>query len=62
MPAVTIDELVNALYLDLKESYTSLTRDWLKAEAEKQLAGAKPTGGPGMFLNSYLKKTGLLKE
>jgi len=62
MPAVTVNELVNALYLDLKKTYTSLIRDWLKAEAEKQLAGANPTGGPGMFLNSYLKKTGLLKE
>ena len=62
MAIATVDEVVNALYLDLKETYTDITREWLKAEAEKQLAGASPTGGPGMFLNNYLKKTGLLKE
>ena len=59
--AITIDELVNALYLDLKESYPSLTREWIKAEADKQIAGGIPTGGPGMFLNRYLKEVGLLE-
>ncbi|KKM88986.1 hypothetical protein LCGC14_1253250 [marine sediment metagenome] len=60
MEKITVDELVEALYLDLKESYSSLTREWLKAEAEKQLAGASPTGGPGMFLKNYLEKADLL--
>ena len=61
MAAVTLDEVVNAAYLDLKESYLSLTREWLKAEADKQIAGENPAGGMGMFLNRYLKETGLLK-
>jgi len=58
---ITVDELVNALYLDLKDSY-GLTREYLKEEAEKQLAGGLPTGGPGMFLNRCLKQAGLLEE
>ena len=61
MPAITVRELVNAAYLDLKESYSSLTREWLEVEANKQLAGEQPTGGQGMFLNRYLKKAGLLE-
>ncbi len=61
MGAITVDEVVNALYLDLKESYSGITRESLKTEAERQLAGEKPTGGPGMFLNRYLKETGLLE-
>ena len=59
---VTVDEVVNALYLDLKESYSSITREWLKAEAEKQISGSPPTGGPGMFVQDYLEKLGLLKS
>ena len=58
---VTLGELVDAAYLDLKESYPSLTREWLKAEANKQIAGENPTGGMGMFLNRYLKEAGLLE-
>ena len=53
-------ELVKALYLDLQESYPSFTYAWLLAEADKQLAGSEPTGGPGVFLNDYLIKCGLL--
>lgn len=55
-----IKQLVRALYQDLKESYPSFTYDWLEAEAEKQIAGASPTGGPGMFLNNYLRKAGFI--
>lgn len=54
------EEVVKALYQDLKESYHSLTYEWLLTEADKLLAGAKPTGGPGMFLNNYLIKMGLI--
>lgn len=54
-------DLVKALYLDLKESYSSLTYAWLLAEANKQIAGAQPIGGPSMFLSNYLSKCGLLK-
>lgn len=54
-------ELIKALYQDLRESYPSLTYAWLLEEADKQLAGAKPTGTPGMYLNNYLGRTGLLK-
>lgn len=60
MTKVTVDEVVEALYLDLKESYSDLTKEWLKTEAEKQIVGGIPAGGPGMFLNKYLKETGLL--
>ena len=55
-----IEELIEALYKDLKESYPSLTLDWLRQEAESQLAGNPPRGGPSMFLNRYLKKLGKL--
>jgi len=54
-----LDEVVEALYLDLRESYSSLTLEWVKAEAEKLIAGGTPTGGPGMFVDNYLKKFGL---
>ena len=56
-----LKELLSALYLDLRESYTSLTYEWLKAEANKQMDGAIPSGGPAMFLNRYLIKVGLIK-
>lgn len=56
------EQLVRALYLDLRESYSSLTYEWLLAEADRQLAGSKPTGGPGMFLNNALAKAGLLRQ
>lgn len=59
---MTLDELVTALHLDLSQSYPSLTREWLKAEAEKQIGGGNPSGAPGMYLNTYLRKSGLLKE
>ena len=58
----TKNELAEALYADLKESYPSLTLSWVAEEAKKQIAGARPTGGPGMFLNSSLRKAGLLKD
>jgi len=61
MPTVTVAEVVRALYLDMKESYPSLTMEWLAAEAEKQIAGEQPTGMPGMYLNRYLEEAGLLK-
>ena len=60
MPNVTVDEVVKALYLDLVESYPDLTLEWLKEEAEKQIAGRLPAGGPGMLLNRYLQKTGFI--
>ena len=53
-------DVVKALYLDLHESYTSLTYTWLLAEADRLIAGGTPTGGPSMFLNDYLIKCGLL--
>ena len=52
-------ELVNALYLDLRESYPGITREWLEAEMDRLTAGGEPSGGPSMFLERYLKKTGL---
>ena len=55
-------EIVKALYLDLQESYPKLTYAWLLAEADNQLAGAEASGGPGMYLNEFLVKSGLLKE
>ena len=54
------EKLVQALYRDLKKSYPSLTLEWLTKEAEKQIAGQPPTGGPGMFLNEPLKKAGYI--
>ena len=61
MAQATVNELVKALYLDLRESYPSITEEWLKAEAKKQMAGGNPSGGPGVFINDYLSKLGLLK-
>ncbi|MBA7689179.1 hypothetical protein ES703_97682 [subsurface metagenome] len=61
MAIITVNELVEAAYLDLKESYSGLTKEWLLAEAKKQIDGEQPTGGMGMFLNKYLKEAGLLK-
>lgn len=55
-------EIVKALYQDLKESYSSLTLDWLTQEADRLIAGGQPSGGPSMFLNSYLTKVGLIEE
>ena len=55
-------ELVKALYLDLRESYSALTYAWLLAEANRLLAGGEPAGGPSMFLNNYLIKAGLLSS
>jgi hypothetical protein len=53
-------QLVRALHQDLVDSYPTLTLKWLEEEAEKQLNGARPTGGPGIFLNDYLKKAGFI--
>ncbi len=55
-------ELIKATYLDLKESYSALTLDWLTEEADRLIAGGQPSGGPGMFLNRYLTEGGLIKE
>lgn len=54
-------ELAKAVYQDAKQTWTSLTWDWMERELEAQLAGERPTGGPGMFLNRYLKKAGILE-
>jgi len=51
--------LCRALYADLHESYPSTTYVWLLAEADRLIAGGTPSGGPSMFLNSYLEKAGL---
>lgn len=55
------ETLVIAAWQDLRQSFPSLTLDWLKAEAEKQLKGELPTGSPGMFLNGYLKTAGMIE-
>lgn len=52
--------LVRAAYEDAQKTWPSLTLDWLETEAANQLRGARPTGGPGVFLNDCLKKAGLL--
>lgn len=56
-----VKQLVKALHKDLRSTYPSLTLEWLEAEAEKQLSGAVPTGGPGMLLNNYLRKAGFIE-
>ena len=54
-------DLVCAVHQDLVKTYgTQLTRDWLMAEANCQLAGMLPKGGPGMFLNGFLIKAGYI--
>lgn len=55
------ETFVDAAWKDLRQSFGSLTRDWLIQEAERQLAGEQPTGAPGMFLNKYLKDAGHIK-
>jgi len=57
----TMKRLVEALYMDLRQSYPSLTLVWLMEEAESQLSGVHPRGGPGVFLNDYLRKAGFIK-
>ena len=52
--------LVRATWKDAKRTWP-VPWDWFEAEAEKQLAGAKPTGGPGVFLNDLLLKAGYVK-
>jgi len=59
-PSAKLRETVHDCYLDLRQSFYSLTETWLLEEASRQIAGTKPTGSPGMFLNDYLKKAGLL--
>ncbi len=56
------EKLVKAVFQDARETWTSLTWDWLKEEAEKQIAGSQPTGGPGVFLNDYLRRAGISQE
>ena len=53
-----METFVDAAWQDLRQSFSSLTRDWLMAEAERQLAGEQPVGTPGMLLNKYLKDAG----
>lgn len=55
------ERLVKAAYQDLRQTYTSLTYEWLKDEAEKQLGGEGPTGGPGVLLQRYLRAAGFLE-
>ena len=47
-------ELVVAVWQDARKTWSSLTLAWLMEEAERQLAGERPTGGPGVFLAEYL--------
>ena len=57
----TKTKFCKALYLDLRESYPSFTYAWLLTEADRQIAGGKPSGGPSMFLHHYLIEAGLIK-
>jgi hypothetical protein len=56
-----VKQLVHALWVDLHKTYPSLTETWLVEEAERQLRGEKPTGGPGAFLADYLHRAGFVK-
>jgi hypothetical protein len=56
-----LETFVDAAWRDLKTSFSSLTREWLMEEAERQLVGEQPSGAPGMFLNKYLKGAGHIK-
>ncbi len=56
-----METFVDAAWRDLRGSFSTVTREWLMAEAERQLAGEQPTGPPGMLLNKYLKDAGHIK-
>ena len=56
-----LEELVTAAWKDLRQSYSTLTLEWLQAEAERILNGEKPRGGPSMFLEGYLRRAGFIK-
>jgi len=51
-----VEDLVQTLWRDLRKTWSSLTLEWLREEAERQLAGERPRGGPGVMLADYLKR------
>jgi len=54
------EEIVRAIYEDIKKEWPSLDWFWVKREAEAQLAGKSPSGSIGSSIQDHLKKAGKL--
>ena len=58
----TLKMLVKDIYPALKRDYGSgVTLQGLLDEADRQVAGEKPRGSVGLFINRYLKQVGTIK-
>ena len=53
-------QLAEALYKDLRQSYPSMTREFVLAECESVSAGNKPDSIAGVFAEKMYRKAGLL--
>ena len=60
-PSTKLRETVHDCYLDLRQTWASLTEEWLLEEAQRQIAGEDARGSPGMFLYDYLRAAELLE-
>ena len=54
-------EIIKALYLDLRESYPSLTLASVTTDVDRLIAGGDPTNVIQMFAHRYLVQLGLVK-
>ena len=54
------EQIVRAIYEDIKKESASLDWFWVKREAEAQLAGKSPSGSVGKSIQDGLKKAGKL--
>lgn len=54
------EQIVRAIYEDIKKEWASLDWLWVKQEAEAQLAGKSPSGSVGRSVEDHLKKAGKL--
>ena len=57
---VTVEDVVDGTWRDLRESWPTLTKQWLQEQADLILAGKAPQGSPGMILQKYLREFGFL--
>jgi len=54
-----VEKLVHAAWQDARRTWSSVTLEYMQEQASRILAGERPQGGPGVFLEDIMRRAKL---